>query len=101
MDWISVKDRLPEVYTWVLCRFIPEKKKSYTSACPKQFLVAYCYDGNEAARQVCKERRYEGLMPMYFCNPICECEPFLPQWNSGFEEITHWMPLPKGPDGLD
>ncbi len=65
MEWISVKDRLPENDEAVLV-FVPD---------------VVCM-----GRIFNRERGWEHF-------PCSCCEVFI--WS---HEVTHWMPLPKGPD---
>lgn len=70
MNWISVKDRLPELEVAVLV-----------------------YDGSNvdiAWPTGFRERYEQDLVPMWNYN-FCQC-CYYP------EEPTHWMPLPKGPN---
>lgn len=70
MEWISVKDRLPELETWVL---------AYSA---KDDLIA------------CSFTRIGNQHPIIWnlLSSGCGC------CDSDLEEVTHWMPLPDKPD---
>lgn len=85
-EWISVKDRLPEVEDDVLVRVREietygrhnERKKTYN-----WFFVGY-YDGTEWLTVYCHGCEY--LYKVNESDPRC------------VHEVTHWMPLPEPPE---
>lgn len=69
MEWISVKDELPEIESLVL---IYEKSREVP--------ISARYRGRDRWDEMCN----------------CDCGD---GWGMGFhqEEVTHWMPLPRPP----
>lgn len=78
MKWINVKDRLPDLKTYCLvwAKFSQDDKY--------QSYHAY-FDENDIYHN------YEFVSKSH-CGCCGDIE---------FNEITHWMPLPKEPDGMD
>lgn len=72
MNWISVKEQLPEDGKFILV--------SYTSLCPFS---------NNIIRS--SQTSHYNIVSGFSWKP-----------HKGYKEtITHWMPLPEGPDELD
>ena len=67
-EWISVKDRLPEIDTKVICRYGFEK------------------DGKRSRMM------FTGCLDYY----ACDAEPHFQHASSGLY-VTHWMPIPEPP----
>lgn len=83
MKWIDVKDKLPEIYDYVLV-FCDSK-----GTCePKPIALARLEDKINWAF-LCE---YEDGIGMGVYMDL--------EWQSLKEDITHWMPLPKPPNGL-
>ncbi len=72
-EWISVKDRLPEVYERVLCILNGEQ------------IVLQLEKESPAFEESFKEFLYWH-------------EPFDEYMQIEWHEVTHWMPLPKPPE---
>lgn len=68
-NWINVKDKLPDINTWVLC-FLRQKN---------------AYGGQI---QVCKFKEADKWSK----------EPYFEHYRNGFPDVTHWMPLPNEPE---
>ncbi len=86
MEWISVKDRLPEPEEYVLVH--GDGGKYWRNAGENIFLAFLCVD----------EKQRE-ILPWNDCNLFktgtcgCGCD-WYPQYIS---YVTHWMPLPQPP----
>lgn len=75
--WISVKDKLPEMYEYVL---VFAQMPGTNEPCPISIA------------------RYDSKKWEFFnddSNNACACGDLT--WNIESEEITHWMPLPRIP----
>ena len=68
-EWISVKERLPEEGTWVLCH-----------------LKGHSYGGKTQVCKFCSADKYKD-------------RPYFDHFRNGFPAVTHWMPLPESPKG--
>ena len=66
-EWVSVKDRLPETRSWVLC-----------------YLRGIPYGGKI---QVCRFRDADNYVD----------HPYFDHYRNGFPPVSHWMPLPEPP----
>jgi len=75
MEWISIKDRLPEENTWVLC-FLPHCGFSVNMIFSLKFFY-HTYSLNGEIQKI----------PMF--------ENVDRGWR--VEDITHWMKLPEAP----
>jgi hypothetical protein len=75
-EWISVNDRLPEDYEYVL---VYAKTPGTSQPCPISFARQY-------------KRNWEMLNLSSECNSVA-CGDMA--WFMSEDEITHWMPLPK------
>lgn len=77
-EWISVKDRLPEKYTPILCFVTSNKRPDRASQ--------YMKDGPI----------FVGKLGGYDCDDWCSVygDGYIPFDD---DEITHWMPLPIAP----
>ena len=71
-EWISVKDRLPDEDSWVLC--LLKQPKAY---------------GGQI--QVCKFKEADKWSK----------EPYFDHYRNGFPDVTHWMTLPEPPERND
>lgn len=81
MEWISVKDKLPELDTRILV-YINDKKSE------QKIYISYLQDHNAFYRELFPEKE-EYKVPMM-------------QWESAegncfAHNITHWIPLPNQP----
>ena len=77
MKWISVEDKMPEPYDWVL---VFEKRLGTDE--PSPISIAQF---SEKWENLYRERAaYDDLM-----------------WDIDVSSITHWMPLPEGPEKKD
>lgn len=72
MKWISVKDQLPELGTWVIGSYCKEDQKNNP--------VFYI---NEPPMRIVKCYENEGI-----------------RWSS-LREISHWMELPEEPNEME
>ncbi len=79
MQWVSVKDRLPDIKTYVLCAIIDDFPSQYKV--PEFFKVSFWYDANEGMRTLYPNEEF----------------PVAVSWNATFLKVTHWMPLPQQP----
>jgi hypothetical protein len=77
-EWISVKDRLPEDYTFVL---VYSHMPGESEPCP----ITIARWNTEEWETLCNENQ----------NNACASGDLFRSTES--EEITHWMPLPKPP----
>ena len=80
LNWISVKNRLPELHEIVLVT------GKYLH-CAR----SYMYDKNKFKRDNARTRQDKYPVEIVW-NEGCCCDV----WDSGWE-ITHWMPLPEEP----
>jgi hypothetical protein len=84
MIWISVKDKLPELYQWVLVCDSP--KGTGEPRC-----INICRHDGKTWEMV----NYEGLD--WIDSPTFSDIIY----HTHFDEITHWMPLPFPPQDLE
>jgi len=80
MEWISVKDKLPELYDFVLV-FADNQGTNE----PKPFSIA------RWESEKWEFINHSPLMPNY--GAYMEME-----YNMDSEDVTHWMPLPQPPN---
>lgn len=78
MEWISVKDRLPELYEFVLVY----SSMMGDEPCP----ITIARWNSEKWETLCNEEE----------NNACACGDLF--WSTDSKEITHWMPLPQPPE---
>jgi hypothetical protein len=87
MEWISVKDRLPNDLKEVLLFHIFKEKNVQ-----ENYIIFVGYLDKLNREWVCG---WDGMFPPYEDNPINDF--FSECFRLKINEITHWMPLPKPP----
>jgi hypothetical protein len=81
MEWISVKDGLPELET----RVIVARPNQYSKK--TDILLAYLHDSGEIGRSCGRQFEPDWLYGKFWSLPAVV----------KLETITHWMPLPSPP----
>lgn len=113
MKWISVKERLPDHKDIVLALveneikmgwFIEieswnEDRKGVKTNYVKWRYFDPCLWLRENSCDECETNKSCGNQCIRCCGKDYEISLLIPSY--GLEEVTHWMPLPKGPNEMD
>lgn len=90
MEWISVKDRLPEDGQWVLGHFPNEPWICDSPSFQKSAIVQFLRGDSNPTNIIKSADRHGGNLVPY------EWQTFGPSSFYG-QEASHWMPLPTPP----